>query len=79
MNEISARLSRCFSSVFPQVPTEEIPLAAPNAVENWDSIASITLVSVVEEEFGIMVDPEDIVHFVSFQAVLGYLNSRQVG
>jgi acyl carrier protein len=78
MSEISLRLSRCFSAVFPQLPTREIPLAAPNAVEEWDSIASITLVSVVEEEFGIQVEPDDIEHFVSFEAVLGYLEKRQV-
>jgi acyl carrier protein len=78
MNEISARLSQCFSAVFPQLPEGEIPQAAPGVVEGWDSLASITLVSVVEEEFGIQIDPEDIEHFVSFGAVLGYLTARQV-
>ena len=78
MNEIGVRLSQCFSAVFPQLPEGEIPLAAPDVVDGWDSLASITLISVVEEEFGIQIDPEDIEQFVSFEAVLGYLTTRQV-
>jgi acyl carrier protein len=78
MNEIGERLARCFSAVFPQLPETQIPLATPNAVEGWDSMASITLISVIEEEFGIQIEPEDIEHFVSFEMVLNYLTKRQL-
>ena len=78
MNEIRERLARCFSAVFPQMPETQIQLATPELVDGWDSMASITLISVIEEDFGIQIEPEDIEHFVSFEAVLGYLNTRQV-
>jgi acyl carrier protein len=60
------------------MPETQIQLATPDLVDGWDSMASITLVSVIEEDFGIQIEPEDIEHFVSFEAVLGYLNTRQV-
>jgi acyl carrier protein len=78
MNEIEERLSRCFSAVFPDLPESDIPLATAGAIEGWDSMATITLVSVIEEEFGIEIDPEDIEHFISFETVFEYLSSKSV-
>jgi acyl carrier protein len=77
MNEINARLIKCFSAVFPQMPTADIPTSSTTVFEDWDSLASVTLVSVVEEEFAIQIDPEDIEHFVSYQAVLDYLTAKR--
>jgi acyl carrier protein len=77
MNEINARLTKCFSAVFPQLPSAEIPASSTTALDGWDSLATITLVSVIEEEFEIQIDPEDIEHFGSYQAVFDYLTSKQ--
>jgi acyl carrier protein len=76
MNEVRERLVRCFSATFPQLTAEEVPLAAPTTVEGWDSLASITLVAVLEEEFEIQIEPEDIEHLVSFDSSLDYLSKR---
>ena len=77
MKELSGRLIKCFSAVFPQLAEKEILIATPSGVAGWDSLASITLVSVIEEEFAIQIDPEDIEHLVSFELVLSYLKNRQ--
>jgi acyl carrier protein len=77
MNELSSRLVKCFSAVFPHLAENEIVIATPSGVEGWDSLASITLVSVIEEEFAIQIDPEDIEHLVSFEMVLDYLKNKQ--
>jgi acyl carrier protein len=77
MNDLRERLIKCFAAVLPQLTAEEIPLAAPTRVEGWDSLATITLVSVIEEEFAIQIDPEDIEHLASFDLVLNYLARRQ--
>ena len=37
-------------------------------VSNWDSIAHMTLVSTFEDMFDIMLDTEDILNFVSYEA-----------
>jgi acyl carrier protein len=76
MDEHRSRLTRCFAAVFPDLPAAEIPAATPAGVKAWDSIAHVTLIAVVEEEFGITVDPADLEHLVSFDAFLDYLSVR---
>ena len=76
MSEIHERLMRCFSATFPNLTPEEIQSASPSTVDTWDSLASVTLVAVLEEEFAIQIEPEDIEHLVSFDSSLEYLNKR---
>jgi acyl carrier protein len=73
MNDTQARLIKCFSAVFPQLSNPEIGSASMETMESWDSIASITLVTVIEEEFEIQFEPTVLQHFVSFRSILDYL------
>jgi acyl carrier protein len=73
MNDTQARLAKCFAAVFPELSDREIRMASPASVGNWDSLASVTLVSVLEEEFNVEIAPEDVEQLVSFQLVLDYL------
>ena len=76
-DETRTRLVKCFAAVFPNASAESIQAATPNTIEGWDSLASITLITVVEEEFGIELDPEDIDQLVSFEKVLNYVRTRE--
>lgn len=38
-----------------------------DTVEAWDSVHQLNLVSLAEEEFDIMLDPEDIMAFTSYE------------
>jgi acyl carrier protein len=38
-------------------------------VATWDSLATVTLVSVLEEEFGVAIAPEDYENMISFELV----------
>lgn len=45
-----------------------------NNIEGWDSVRQLSLTSSVEDEFDIMLDPEDILGFTSYEnakAILG--------
>jgi acyl carrier protein len=53
-----------------------IPSSSQETVANWDSIAAITLVSVIEEEFGVEMDLDDIAELDSFGSIQEYLQSR---
>jgi acyl carrier protein len=75
MDEMEKRLAACFSAVLPELTTEEIPQASATSVKSWDSVATITLMAVVEEEFGISIDVEDPAQFDSYQQILGYLRA----
>jgi acyl carrier protein len=70
------RLRRCFAAYFSSLSEEEIPRASMTSVADWDSMASVTLIGVVSEEFGIEVATEDYEQFVSFELILDYLTSK---
>jgi acyl carrier protein len=72
---ISARLVSCFQVVFPQLAVEAIPSARQDSVEAWDSVAAITLISVIEDEFQATVDLERLLDLTSFAAFLAYLKT----
>lgn len=77
MSGTRARLVECFAAVFPELSAEEIPLASPASVGSWDSLASITLVCVLEEQFEIQIAPEDLERLISFALVLDYLQHEK--
>ena len=76
MDDLKQRLTNCFSAVFPELSEEEIHRAGQASIASWDSVASITLVNVIEEEFDIQIDLEAVADLVSFDLVLDYLQSR---
>jgi acyl carrier protein len=73
MNDTRARLVKCFAAVFPALPAADIPAASTETVGEWDSLASLTLIMTLEEEFGLEIDPEELEHLVSFEVILEHL------
>lgn len=51
-------------------------LASITSVSEWDSVAAISLVVVVEEEFGTEISPDEIENLISFELVRNYLESK---
>jgi acyl carrier protein len=70
---VQERLVKCFAAVFPRLSPEEIPRANINSVSAWDSLAALTLASVIEEEFSVAIDPRDREDLVSFDLLLDHL------
>jgi acyl carrier protein len=66
MDDVRARLSKCFLVVFPKLKPEEVPSASNQTLASWDSLATVTLVNVIEEEFGVQIDPDDFGKLLSF-------------
>jgi acyl carrier protein len=60
---------------FPSLSPEEIARANVNSVGSWDSMATLTLTSLIEEEFSISIDPDDREELSSFELILDYLRS----
>jgi len=78
MNDLRLRLVECFANVFPDLNERDIPNASRLTVGAWDSLATVTLMSVLEEEFDITVMPNDITHLVSFEKTLSYLQGLAI-
>jgi acyl carrier protein len=71
--DTEAKLVRCFSAVFPDLDEQVIRSASLDSVQNWDSVATITLATVIEQEFGFQFEPNALEHLVSFGSILDYL------
>jgi acyl carrier protein len=73
MNDHQARLARCFAAVFPQLPESLIPAATQATTEGWDSVATVTLFSLIQEEFGVSLDFDDLQNLESFSSIHDHL------
>jgi acyl carrier protein len=76
MDETRERLIKCFEVVFPDLPPGAVAGASTATVEAWDSVAAITLMNVVEEEFGLQIDLDDLASLDSFENLHAYLQKR---
>lgn len=77
MSEARARLERCFAAVFPALGPAEIPHAAQASIAAWDSLASVTLAALVEEEFGVRIADDEFEEMTSFAMVLEMVQGRE--
>jgi acyl carrier protein len=68
-----SRLAQCFAAAFPNLETEAIPRVAVGALPEWDSLASMTLLGLIEEEFQLRVPAGDMARLTSFSVILDYI------
>ena len=76
MTVIRERLTRCFTAVFPKIPVESITTVSIKTVKEWDSLAAVTLIVVLEEEFGIRIRTHELASLHSFVTIENYLLKR---
>lgn len=76
MNDTSQRITRCFENVFPNLRPNEIPRASTASLPAWDSVAHITLLAAIAEEFGVEFAPEDFEELISFPLIVDYVEGR---
>lgn len=77
MDDLDERLGACFAAVLPELPQEEIRSGTAASLPGWDSVTTVTLLALLEEEFGIDLTEEDPGNFDSYKKILAYL--RQAG
>ena len=76
MTNRNQRLANCFSNAFPKIKPDEIPRASAASLAAWDSVAHITLLSAISEEFGVELEPEEFEELVSFALIADYLENQ---
>jgi len=76
MDEMATRLMKCFAAVFPELTREEILAATPASVKSWDSVATLNLLTVVEEEFGVEIDFASLLESLSYEKLAAYVQQR---
>lgn len=76
MTTVTERVDRCFLNVFPQARKEELAAASTSSLAGWDSVAHVTLLSSLSEEFGFDFEIEDFEELVSRQRIIEYLEKK---
>lgn len=71
------KLEAVFRAVFELPETADVRRLQQINYPRWDSLAHVTLVSAIENEFAVSVDLADSLDLTSFEAVLVYLEERQ--
>ena len=72
------RLIACFRQVFPNMKPSDISLATQETVAAWDSIAHVTLLSLIGEKLGVDIDFEEFAEATSFAAILELVRASAV-
>jgi acyl carrier protein len=78
VTELEDRLARCFSSIFPALTDAEIRGADVEALIDADSLAAVTLVSLIDQEFGVELDLEILLRLRTFDGVRQYLYEQRL-
>jgi acyl carrier protein len=74
MDKLDERLIRCFSSVFPEMNEEEIRTADVVLLADVDSLAAVTLLALIDEEFGVDMDLEGLMELGDFPAICRHVS-----
>jgi acyl carrier protein len=74
MNQVEEKLSHCFSLVFPQLDPSQRATATTENTSGWDSVAQVTLLTLIGEEFGIEIDFEEFEGATSFASLASRIN-----
>jgi acyl carrier protein len=77
MSNIAERLTQSFLNVFPDLDPVEAPRASMASLASWDSVAHVTLLASVSEEFGTSFEGEDYEQLTSYALILDTLQQSQ--
>jgi len=74
MDDVRDRLGRCFALAFPKLDPSQYATANAQNVSEWDSVAQLTLLTLIGEEFQMEIDFEEFEHANSFEALVQALH-----
>jgi acyl carrier protein len=74
--DVQARTLTCFAHVFPDVPADQLPTVSQASLARWDSIAHVTLLAALSEEFHLEPDFEAWGEVSSFALALDFVRRR---
>jgi acyl carrier protein len=76
MSDIPSRVAACFTNVFPDLAEADVTRASQASLPQWDSVAHVTLLSAIAEEFGIELDEEAFESLASYLLILDFVEGR---
>lgn len=76
MPDLDQRLSAIFRAALPDGKEQPVELATRDTTAGWDSIAAMTLTTLIEEEFGEVFELEEAAEWTSYQQIRAVLKER---
>jgi acyl carrier protein len=73
MTKISSRVSQFFLNIFPDLAVADLPRTSQASFPLWDSVAHVTLLSAIFEEFHLDLDEEAFESLTSYRLVLDFV------
>ena len=74
--DIESRLKTLIAEAFSLDPNEVDENTGMDTVAEWDSLNQLRLVLLLEEEFSVALEPEEIVLLQDYKAVLAIVKNR---
>lgn len=75
-SDLDEKLARIFRAAFPGLRSQTIETATRDSLAEWDSIASLTLATLLAEEFGETFDLEEAAEWTSYRQIRAELERR---
>lgn len=72
------RLSKVFRATFSLDPDSDVVGLEYQGIPQWDSLAHMSLVADIEEEFGVLLSPDDVIELSSFARAIEILEAQGV-
>jgi acyl carrier protein len=72
------RLKHCFSLTFPATTTTQIETDRIDEMPGWDSLRGVTLLAMLDEEFGLQMDIEELLALGSYDRIRERLEQHGV-
>ena len=73
-----AKLEQIFRAVFELPPDAEVTNIRQINLRKWDSLGHVLLISAIESEFGIQIDPLKSTKLMSFESLELYLSENAI-
>ena len=61
-----------------EIPFEEVENATMQNVSRWDSIGQMSLIAIIEDAFGVELEPDEVMRLTSYVAGVDILKNHNI-
>lgn len=61
-----------------EIDLTEVEAAVMGECDKWDSIGQMSLIAIIEDAFGIEMEPEEVMAFTNYQAGIDILKNHNI-
>ena len=61
-----------------EIPIEEVENSTMQNVSHWDSIGQMSLIAIIEDAFGVELEPDEVMRLTSYVAAVDILKNHNI-